>query len=133
MLLRNKLYTVTHRNTEGLTGCYTLELQPACVIYKAHFPGEPITPGVCIVQTAQELLEDMLQCAGLPHTTKLAMVKNVKFLSVLSPADNTTVVYQMKKVEMSEDNTELKAQVVVSADEEAKAKMSLVLKITNAE
>ncbi len=133
MQLRNNLYTVTQRNTEGLTGCYTLELQPACVIYQAHFPGEPITPGVCIVQTAQELLEDMLQCAGLPHTTKLAMVKNVKFLSVLSPADNTTVVYQMKKVEMSEDNTELKAQVVVSAGEEAKAKMSLVLNVTDAE
>ena len=61
------------------------------------------------------------------------MVKNVKFLSVLSPEKNTTVVYQLKKVEMSEDNAELKAQVVVSAGEEAKAKMSLVLKITDAE
>ena len=133
MQLRNNLYTVTQRDTEGLTGSYTLELQPSCIIYQAHFPGEPITPGVCIVQTAQELLEDALQHEGLPHTTKLTMVKNVKFLPVLSPEKNTTVVYQLKKVEMSEDNAELKAQVVVSAGGEAKAKMSLVLNVTDAE
>ncbi len=133
MQLRNNLYTVTQRAVEGLTGSYTLELQPSCVIYQAHFPGRPITPGVCIVQICQELLEDMLLCAGLPHTTKIAMVKNVKFLSVLSPDEDTAVVYQMKKVELSEDNTELKAQVVVSAGEEAKAKISLVLKVTDAE
>ena len=32
-----------------------IRLLPDNVIYKAHFPEKPITPGVCIVQMAVEL------------------------------------------------------------------------------
>ena len=44
----------------GLMVSYTIKLIPSCVIYQAHFPGEPITPGVCIVQMAKELIEELL-------------------------------------------------------------------------
>ncbi len=130
MLLRNNLYTVTHKEVDGLKGHFVLALNPSCFIYQAHFPGEPITPGVCIVQMGKELLEDLLEenlqkKVGL----EISKVKNVKFLSVISPNESTAITYQMKKVEMSEDGSEMKAQMVITSGEEAKAKISLVLSV----
>ncbi len=130
MLLRNNLYTVTHKEVDGLKGHFVLALNPSCFIYQAHFPGEPITPGVCIVQMGKELLEDLLEenlqkKVGL----EISKVKNVKFLSVISPNESTVITYQMKKVEMSEDGSEMKAQMVITSGEEAKAKISLVLSV----
>ena len=130
MLLRNNLYTVTQKEVDGLKGHFVLELNPSCFIYQAHFPDEPITPGVCIVQMGKELLEELLE----EHLQKkvgleICKVKNVKFLSVISPNETTVITYQMKKVEMSEDGSEMKAQMVITSGEDAKAKISLVLSV----
>ncbi len=133
MQLRNNLYIVTDRTVDGFSARYTLQLQPSCFIYQAHFPGEPITPGVCIVQIGKELVDDLLQTKGMSGHTEIVKVKNVKFLSVLSPEDTTSVVYDIKKVEVSEDKREIKVQIVVTDSEEAKAKISLVLKVIDAE
>ncbi len=133
MQLRNNLYIVTDRTVDGLSARYTLQLQPSCFIYQAHFPGEPITPGVCIVQIGKELVDDLLQTKGMSGHTEIVKVKNVKFLSVLSPETTTSVVYDIKKVEVSEDKREIKVQIVVTDSEEAKAKISLVLKVIDAE
>lgn len=128
MLLRNNLYTISQKEIEGLNGCFTIELNSSHFIYLAHFPEEPITPGVCIVQIGQELLELLLEESFLKkYRLEIKKVKNVKFLSVISPKNNTTIVYTMKKVEMSEDATEVKAQIEVSFKDEIKAKISLVL------
>ena len=130
MQLRNNLYTVTEKKVDGLTGYFELALTPSCFIYQAHFPSEPITPGVCIVQRGTELMEDLLG-EGLQKKVKLEIcrVKNVKFLSVISPKGSTVITYLMKKVEMSEDGSEVKAQMVVTSGDEAKAKISLVLSV----
>ena len=60
MELKNNLYTIVSKEGVGLMVSYTIKLIPSCVIYQAHFPGEPITPGVCIVQMAKELIEKLL-------------------------------------------------------------------------
>lgn len=131
MLLRNKLYTVSQKKIDGLNGCFTIELNSSHFIYLAHFPEEPITPGVCIVQIGQELLELLLEESCLKkYRLEIKKVKNVKFLSVISPKNNTTIVYTMKKVEMSEDAMEVKAQIDVSFKDEIKAKISLVLSLS---
>lgn len=131
MLLRNNLYTISQKEIDGLDGCFTIELNSSHFIYLAHFPEEPITPGVCIVQIGQELLELLLEESCLKkYRLEIKKVKNVKFLSVISPKNNTTIVYTMKKVEMSEDAMEVKAQIDVSFKDEIKAKISLVLSLS---
>ena len=135
MKLKNNLYTIKDKQlvqpTDGgtasgrkvLSGSYELELNPSCFIYQAHFPGEPITPGVCIMQMGQEVLED-----ALGKTLQVAAVKNIKFLSIISPKETTCITYLFKKVELSEDEQSVKAQLVVMVGEEAKAKISFTLK-----
>lgn len=131
MLLRNNLYTISQKEINGLNGCFTIELNSSHFIYLAHFPEEPITPGVCIVQIGQELLELLLEESCLKkYRLEIKKVKNVKFLSVISPKNNTTIVYTMKKVKMSEDAMEVKAQIDVSFKDEIKAKISLVLSVS---
>lgn len=119
MRLKNDLYTVLCRDTNALAGTFEVKLNPGCFIYKAHFPGEPVTPGVCIVQMAKELLEELVDCQ-----LDIVRVKNVKFLSVLSPTDDSVVTFCVKKVEVSEQARELSTQMEVSADGMAKAKLS---------
>ena len=135
MKLKNNLYTIKDKQlvqpTDGgtasgrkvLSGFYELELNPSCFIYQAHFPGEPIMPGVCIMQMGQEVLEDALE-----KTLQVIAVKNIKFLSVISPKETTCITYLLKKVELSEDEQSVKAQLVVMVGEEAKAKISFTLK-----
>lgn len=124
MLLKNSLYTIEKveksTSTEIVEGSFLLRLNPDHVIYQAHFPGEPITPGVCIVQMGKELLEELL---GM--SLEVARVKNVKFLSVISPKENASVNYAFRKVERAADGKEVKAQIVVTSGEETKAKISL--------
>ncbi len=132
MQLRNNLYTVIEKEVEGLTGRFAVSLNPSCVIYQAHFPGQPITPGVCIVQMGVELLEELLgESSGQKVSLEIVKVKNVKFLSVISPLENPQVDYFVKKLEKSEDGSEVKAQLVVASKEEVKAKISLVLRIAS--
>lgn len=124
MKLKNNLYTVKNGHFDGTSGSYELELNPSCFIYQAHFPGEPITPGVCIMQMGKEVLED-----ALGKSLQVAAVKNIKFLAIISPKETTCITYLFKKVEVSEDGQSVKAQLIVMAGEEAKAKISFTLKV----
>lgn len=121
MQLRNNLYTVSSVDRDGETGRFVVDFNPSCLIYQAHFPDEPITPGVCIVQIGKELLEELLH-----RSLDIATVKNVKFLSVISPRETTSVVYQIHKVTTVEDGKKVKAQIIVATEKEVKAKISLV-------
>lgn len=124
MQLKNNLYTIARKQLEeGFSGSlYELELIPTSVIYQAHFPGEPITPGVCIVQMGKELVEDALQ-----QELHISYVKNVKFLSILTPTQSASATFLLQKITSSEGGKEVKAQIVVTSGDEAKAKLSMVL------
>lgn len=120
MKLNNTLYTVTATEpTAKGTDCH-IRLNPECVIYKAHFPEQPVTPGVCIVGIAHELAEAVMQ-----RPLEVRLVKNVKFLSVISPLEVQDIVYSLSCKDDA-DGT-LKLQATVSAGDNTYAKMSMVL------
>lgn len=96
-----------------------LRTNPEHPIYKAHFPGSPITPGVCVIQAAGELLENKLG-----RKLYLQSIKNVKFLMVIIPEEGKKIRYSFSNI--VEDENGVKAQVVVSDDAMVYAKMSLI-------
>lgn len=119
MIFRNNLYFIdsVSRTEEDVT--YQLHLNAEHVIYQAHFPGEPITPGVCLLQMGVELLSDAAESA-----LEIDTVKNVKFLSVLHP-EGQTVTVRVHHLAVIENN--VKAQIDFTAGEEVPvAKMSLL-------
>ena len=88
------------------------------MIYQAHFPSNPITPGACIIQIAQELYE---QSCG--HSVEILEVRNAKFLKALIPVPDNRYHYSFRNLS---DNDRL--QIVVSDDDSIYAKFSLVCK-----
>ena len=128
MQLKNNIYKIIGKEDESGVVDYTIQLIPSCFIYQAHFPGEPITPGVCIVQIGKELVEYLLtEQTSQSQSLEIIKVKNVKFLSIISPNEAKQLVYQIKKMELSEDKTKIEAQVVVLSEHKAMAKISLVM------
>ena len=119
MKLLNNLYMISKRETTSLSAQYGIFLEEKSFIYKAHFPNEPITPGVCIIQIAKELLEDYAQ----KHYT-IKAIKNVKFLNVISPVFTPYVTYVLDKIVIDEANKTCSLQVHVLAEEVLLTKLS---------
>ena len=55
MLLENKYYKVlrARENGEG-KAVFHVAILPDCNVYEGHFPGKPVCPGVCNIQTINE-------------------------------------------------------------------------------
>lgn len=119
MVLNNSFYTITNKLDEDAVISYRVKLNADHEIYKAHFPGNPITPGVCLLQIVTELLKD-----NFDKNFTLLAVSNIKYLSVLSPLESPEVSYQLSKIDMG--NGTCKLQALVSDDNNKYAKMSLV-------
>ena len=113
MQLKNNIYKIIGKEDESGVVDYTIQLIPSCV---------------CIVQIGKELIEELLaeQTSKL-QTLEIIKVKNVKFLSVISPNETKQLVYQVKKMDLSEDKTKVEAQVVVLSEHKTMAKISLVM------
>ncbi len=122
MKLANNLYTLVA--LDEMTNSAKIALCSSSVIYKAHFPEQPITPGVCIIQMATELLETLLHIK-----LELSEIKNAKFLAVISPDKMTEVIYAFPKTSVNEEDQTVKATVVVSSGESICAKLSLCYNI----
>lgn len=123
MILKNSLYTIADKKMEGSGVFYQILLDKNHFIYKAHFPNEPITPGVCIIQIAKELLEDYLH-----EEYEISYIKNIKFLSVLSPLSTPSVAYVFDKITILPETNECKTQVQVQQDNALFAKLSIIFK-----
>lgn len=110
---------ITQSITETESGfTAVLRCNPEHLIYQAHFPGNPITPGACVLQTASEVLQRKV---GRPLYLKTS--KNVKYLNVLVPAEDKEVRFTFSN--LAESETECKAQVTIADEAQVYTKMSL--------
>lgn len=122
MTLKNNLYRII--SADAAENRYELELIPDNVIYRAHFPNQPITPGVCIVQIASELLEE-----SLSENLQLIAVNNAKFLAVINPTETKFINYTFKKIVPDAEQGEVKVSVVVDYGDVTYTKLSLNYRI----
>ncbi len=109
MVLKDNLYNITSRQDGDVATTFRLRLNPSCFIYKAHFPGNPITPGVCILQTARELVEELTN-----RKLEISEVKNVRYFGILSPEQNGQVDFVINRIE--DDGITVRSKVVAEAD-----------------
>jgi 3-hydroxyacyl-[acyl-carrier-protein] dehydratase len=93
-LLLNNFFTITEitydeENPEKLHAQLQLDITHA--IYQGHFPGNPVVPGVCIIQMIKETLSQ--------HFSKeliLVKAEEVKFLSIINPLENPSITLEYK-------------------------------------
>lgn len=118
MKLLDNLYSISERSDS----VFTIRLNPDNVIYKAHFPGEPITPGVVLIQISVELLELLTD-----RRMQLSCIRNVKFLHTVNPIETPSISFLFQNVQKCED--EVKVLVVASFGNRVFAKISLVCRM----
>lgn len=122
MVLQDNLYTILSQQQEDGHHVFHLRLHPEWPIYKSHFPAHPITPGVCIVQTVQELLQRLMH-----RRLTLVQAKNVKYLAIISPEETTELTVTFSLIEEQPDGS-LKLQAQVASGETLCTKLSLTFK-----
>lgn len=118
MQLKNSFFNVIGRDeVDGKYSC-TIELNPDHFIFMAHFPGNPIVPGVCQVQMVSELLAEKLG-----REVYLREVKNIKYLAVMTPSEQIVYDVAFQKIAAGED--ECKVVLTYADKEKPYAKFSL--------
>lgn len=81
-MLKNNLYSVNQilLSDDAATCDAVIDLRQDHEIFSGHFPGNPVLPGVCMVQIIKELVEEVKH---IPVVLKTA--QNIKFLHPVNP------------------------------------------------
>ncbi|MBK1895076.1 3-hydroxyacyl-ACP dehydratase [Chryseobacterium paridis] len=86
-------------------------------IFRGHFPGNPVTPGVCMMQIVKELTEEF---TGSKLFLKTA--SNVKFMAIINPFETPDLTVQL---DISESEEEVKVKNTTLFGETIALKMSV--------
>lgn len=86
MVLKD-FYSVVSSQESGGVHSTTLRINPGHDIYKGHFPGRPVTPGVILMQLFKEEAE-RLSLKDL----RLEKASNVKFTAVVDPNEDDLLI-----------------------------------------
>lgn len=96
MILEN-FYTIKSNqiSEDKINHIFEIEVNNKHAIFKGHFPGNPVMPGVCMMQIIKEITESIVG-------KKLFMEKcsNVKFLEIINPDKTPELTLELLIVEM---------------------------------
>lgn len=101
-MLLHDFYSVKNSEKEGNVIKTTLQLNKDHEVYKGHFPGRPVTPGVILMQLFKEEAE-----RNLGFNLKLVRATNVKFVAVVDPNIDEELILE-SETENSEAYIKLK-------------------------
>jgi 3-hydroxyacyl-[acyl-carrier-protein] dehydratase len=90
MILQGNFYSVLQPVMEPASLQVILKLNAHHPIFKGHFPGQPVVPGVCMLQIVKELVE---MAVGGP--VQLSKANELKFLTVIDPLQNDLINAEM--------------------------------------
>ncbi|MDO4727454.1 MAG: 3-hydroxyacyl-ACP dehydratase [Bacteroidota bacterium] len=85
MLLKDfyKIIRIEHNSGQISNAEVVIELNAKHEVFKGHFPDNPVTPGVCMMQIIKELSEKILG-----ERLFLTSASNVKFMAIINPNIN---------------------------------------------
>ena len=120
-MLKDSFFTVKEVVSMEAEATYRVALNSSHTIFKAHFAGNPVMPGACIAQVIKELSEIFLS-----EKFFIGVVKNMKFLKVISPEENPEISVQMAYT--TQDDGDVSVSTVIRDGENVFSKAILVLK-----
>lgn len=113
MLLKDFYKVNTLETVENITTA-AITINKNHEVFQGHFPGNPVTPGVCMMQIIKELTEEIV-------SEKLFMQSssNIKFMAIINPEktpdliltldiSKTEVGYKVKNVSKFDETVALK-------------------------
>lgn len=98
-----------------------ISLNPKHDIFNGHFPGNPVTPGVCMMQIVKDLSEKISE-----KKLFLTSASNIKFMAIINPEETPELKLDF---DFTEKENELKVKNTTSFGETIALKMSVNYKI----
>lgn len=120
-MLIKELYSIQSFNETDGSIQASVKLNRNHEVFKGHFPGNPIMPGVCSIQLVKELTEK-----ALDKKLFLSVVSNVKFMAIINPEENDTIQLTL---DISEADGMVKVKNTVSIDDTLALKLSATFKM----
>lgn len=91
MLLKDFYKINSFENTDGRKYTAMITLNKDHEVFSGHFPGNPVTPGVCMMQIIKELTQ---QAVDAPLVMKSA--SNIKFMALINPEVNPLLKLELE-------------------------------------
>lgn len=89
-MFQDNLFSIVSESITDNQSDFTIRLNGHHPIYSGHFPDDPITPGVCIIQMAVDLFSH-----GMQQEYHLLKAKNVKLIQIIRPKEHPEVHYRL--------------------------------------
>jgi 3-hydroxyacyl-[acyl-carrier-protein] dehydratase len=119
-MLRDSFYTILSQDQQNESSVITnVKINAAHDIFNGHFPGNPVVPGVCMLQMIKDILSEKVG-----RDIRLQSLSNVKFIAVVDPTQHDTLEINIK-FENNGENA-YKVNAVITAQD------IVFLKISNA-
>ena len=90
-MLLNNLYTIQSLNENEKIIHATALLQTDHAIFKGHFPGQPVLPGVCMLEMITEITGHQLN-----QKFRITAAPLIKFLSMIDPGKDPLIQFEIK-------------------------------------
>lgn len=120
-MLLEGLYTIRSFEQQDSEITAMIELHPDHDIFKGHFPGNPVMPGVCMLQIIKELTERATQ-----KQLFLSVSSNIKFMALINPEVHPLLKLSMTMVE---EEGLVKIKNTSSFDDTVALKLSATFKV----
>lgn len=110
-MFKDQFYRILSRSSQEDTEVFSIEINKDHSIFKGHFPGNPVTPGVAQMEIIKELL-------GEVRGTKMSMttMSNCKFLAILNPESDAQVDVQLKITQGESEEWKVNATILNAAN-----------------
>ncbi len=120
MLIEGLYKVISTENTDkGILSKVHLNKDHA--IFKGHFPGNPVMPGVCMIQIIKELTEK-----AIGKNLFLSVSSNIKFMAIINPEINPDLELA---IDITEENGEVKVKNITSFEETVALKLNATFRI----
>lgn len=83
MRLEDNYYELISMHSDGMNGTFHMALRRECEVYRGHFPGNPVCPGVCNIQTIKECAERLTG-----KRLRIDSIRRCRLTAVLTPASS---------------------------------------------
>ena len=102
-MLQDDFFNISNLTTTGFDVKTDLVINAAHKIFAGHFPGQPVVPGVCMMQMVKEIMEQVT-------AQKLNLIKahEMKFLAIIDPQQNN-IISAILKYSLENENMNVAA------------------------
>ena len=90
-MLQTDFFIINNLETADCNIKAELEINAGHKIFEGHFPGQPVVPGVCMMQMVKEIIEEVTK-----KKTNLSKAAEMKFLAVIDPVQNNIIQATLK-------------------------------------